>query len=273
VANYLVRAQFKGGDADRHQIPAYDGFTSLAGMGLTLSLTANYVETGVIRRRGDFEGRHTVKATPITEGSVVTDFLVSLPRITLHTTQKVLSEAAGAALFGDLFKRVVDGNLGIDSQPQTEELENLLKVRGGDVQALIAATEPSVKQTHSVIGEGTSVLNIFGASHQIAQYNKSTKEYVNGTVIDRNLLQKDVSVPSFNVNSGYGGVFDFDLGRVVPIKVTKETLPRGKKVLSWGLNEYANSTGKTVHLKFYRWLALDGRPKKYIVVDAEMPAD
>ena len=265
-----VRAQFDGGDARRHLIPAYDGFTSLAGLGLTLSLTAHYAETAKIRRRGDFLGRQTVKANAIQQGSVVTDFLVLLPKVTLSAGRAV-SDAVGAAFYNDLLKRVLDRNLGIESEPQTDELSVLLDQRGGDVEALVAATEPSVKQSHSVIGEGAEVLDIFGGRPRIASYDVATKQYVNGTIVDRDIIVKDVSVAAFNVNTGYGGVFDFDLGRVVSMKVAQDMLPRARAVLGWGLNEYANGTGARVSLRFYRHMAFDGRPKKYIVVDAEMP--
>jgi nitrogen regulatory protein PII len=268
----LVRAQLDGGDASRHLMPAYDGFMSLAGIGLTLSLTANYAETGAVRHKGNFVGRHIVKATPIQDGSVITDFIVLLPRVA-SITGRAVSEAAGSAFFSDLFKRVLDRNLGIESEPVTDELAALIANRGGDIEALVAATEPSVKQAHSVIGEGAQVMNIFGGKPQISQFNNATKQYISGTVQDTQTLTKDVSVASFNVNSGYGGVFDFDLKRVVPIRVTSETAAGAKPVLGWGLNEYANGTGKRINLTYYRQLALDGSPKRYIVLDAKLLAD
>ncbi|MDV3250190.1 hypothetical protein DevBK_02465 [Devosia sp. BK] len=272
ASSVVIRAQLTGGDADRHQIPAYDGFTSLAGLGLTLSLTANYIETGKIRRRGDFAGRHSVKATPIEEGSVLTDFLVSIPRISLPFARK-LSDAASSEFVADLVKGVIDRNLGVESEPTTDELSSLLEHKDGDFEALVAATEPSLKQAHTIIGEGAQVMNLFGSKHQLGQLNQQSKKYIHGTVEDPEIYNKDVSVASFNVNSGYGGVYDPDLRRVVSIKVTPTTMPQAKSVLGWGLNEYANGTGKRVHLQYYRWMTLDDRPKKYIVIDAKIPKD
>jgi hypothetical protein len=265
-----IKAVIDGGEAAQHRLAAYDGFMSLAGIGLTLSLTANYAETARIRRRGEYAGRHAVRAAPIEPGSILTDFIVSLPKVTI-ATGKVLSEAAGAAFYSDLLKRVIDRNLGIDSKPLTDELGELSEGRSGDIEALAAAVEPSIKQGHSVIGEGAQVVDIFGGSHRISNFNVQTKQYVHGTIVDRDIYVKDVSVSSFNVNSGYGGVFDFDLGRVVPIRVTRETLPRAKAALGWGLNEYAADRGRRISLRYYRWMAFDGTPKKYIVVDAEIP--
>jgi hypothetical protein len=264
-----IQVRLQGSDADRHLMPAYDGFNSLAGLGLTLSLTAHYAETGQIRRRGDYLGRHSVKATVLQPGSVLTDFIVSLPKLVFLPNSA--SDVRKRAFFNDLFQRVLDRNIGVERDPTTDELNELLGRRDGDLEALVAATEPSVRQAHSVIGEGAQVMDIYGGKHQVSTFNGSTKQYVNGTIVDRTVFEKDVSVSSFNVNSGYGGVFDFDLQRVVAIKVTKETLPSAKPVLGWGLNEYARSTGRRVFLKYYRWLAYDDTPKKYIVVDARMP--
>lgn len=36
------KVQFEGGEAAQHRVPAYDGYTSLAGFALTLSLVSNY---------------------------------------------------------------------------------------------------------------------------------------------------------------------------------------------------------------------------------------
>lgn len=263
--------KLQGGDANQHEVPAYDGYMALAGFGLSLSLVSNYVETGKIRRRGDFIGRSSVKAKPISEGSIVSDFIVNLDHIAILATSGALSPATSVAFFYDIFKRTIDRNLGIETSPQTLELEALERSRVGDLEALVVATEHSVKQSHSVIGEGAKIINIYGGTKNIARYDANTKSYVEATIRDNTIKQKDVSVAAFNVNSGHGSVWDSDLNRVISIMVTKETLYRAKSVLTWGLNEYANGTGKKISLKYFSILAFDGTAKKYIVVDAEIP--
>jgi len=79
MAEYVpIRLKLTGDTADHHQFQGYDGYMALAGFAWTLSLVANYAETGKIRQRGDFPGRHAVRGLAPTEGSVVVDFLVWL---------------------------------------------------------------------------------------------------------------------------------------------------------------------------------------------------
>lgn len=263
-----------GDQADFHELQAYDGFSSLAGFSLTLALVTNYVETGQIRHRGNFEGRSLVRATPIQEGSIVTDFVVRLAKAAVGESL-VNSPEAAAALLLDVTKRTIDRNLGIAPEPKTQALQQLeaSSKEAGALEALVAATEPSVKQTHNIIGSGAKAVDIFGGTRRLGIYDDKTKAYVNGTEIGRNVIIKDVSVASFNVNTGYGGVFDFDLKRVVPIAVNRDTLATAKSVLTWGINQYANGTGATVSLTFRPILALDGTVKKYLVIDAAIPGN
>jgi hypothetical protein len=239
----------------------------------TLSLVTNYAETGKIRHRGAFEGRSSVKAKVISDGSVIADFVTNLSH---NGELAALGAEIGVGLIVnflyDLLRRTVSRNVGIETTPQTEELKALERGRGGDLEALAAAVEPSVRQTHSVIGHGVGTINIYGNNNRIINtLNDETKAYVDGSIEDRRIVTKDLSVASFNANSGYGSVYDGDLGRTVPIKLTKDTLDGAKAVLSWGLHEYAKGTGKKVSLRFFRLVSFDGTPKRYIVVNATIP--
>ena len=271
----LVEVPFQleldGGDASFHAMPAYDGYTSLAGFSLSLSLVANYIETGKIRRRGDFTGRSAVKAFALEEGSVLSKFRVYLDGISALGTSAQIAPEAGKALLYDTFKRTIDRNLGIEPQPQTAELRHLERTRGGDLEALVAATEPSVRQAHSVIGDGAKVMNIFGGTHQIGSFTPVTKHYVEGFYFDNTVKMRDFSVASFNVNSGHGGVFDNEIGRVVPFAMKADVLRRVKPIMSWGLDKYANGTGETVTLRYTTVLALDDTVKKYLIQAATRP--
>lgn len=265
--------QLEGDDADEHELQGYDGYMALAGFAFTLSLVTNFVETGKVRHRGDFPGRTSVKAEITRPGSVIVPFVVELTQnpLVLGAVGGLTVNLASSILY-DLMKRVIARNLGEEAPPETDELKQLLATRGGDVEALVAAVEPSVRQTHSAIGAGSQVINIYGGSQVINKYDQDTKRYVSQSIEDDQLREKDFSVASFNVNSGHGSVFDFDLERTVPIKMTKASLRANRAVLSWGLNEYAKGTGKTIGAKYTRLLALDGTPKKYVIVEAQIPA-
>lgn len=257
-----------GGLSDQHQFEAYDGFSSLAGASWTLSLIANYIETGKIRSRGNFIGRRSVRANPMSEGSLIADFsvfLASNPAAVFGSL--ALTGSASHYLYG-LVNRVVSRNIGIPAQPLNDDTDKLLKDKSGDVEALIAITEPSLRQTHEVIGNGANQINWVGGHRSIAHLNASSKEYMKASVPDPTIIEDEFSVTSFDGKSGNGQVFDSKLGHNIPIKMTKETLDAFGRVFSWGLHQYITKTGKKVQLKFTRILAIDGRAKKYVVFSA-----
>ncbi|KAF0170459.1 MAG: hypothetical protein FD160_3842 [Caulobacteraceae bacterium] len=115
-------------------------------------------------------------------------------------------------------------------------------------------------------------MEIIGKKDQpISIFDGATKDYISQSIVDDEVIVKDVSVAAFNANSGHGRVFDHELGRTVAIYIPEHSQKAFKSVLGWGLNEYAKGTSQTISVKFSRILAWDGRPKKYIILDAEIP--
>ncbi|MGV7121530.1 DUF7946 domain-containing protein [Sphingopyxis sp. 550A] len=268
----LELASFKlkltGDMSDRHEIEAYDGFTALAGAAWTLSLITNYVETGEIRHRGDFVGRHAVHAKPMRSGSIIADFAVLLQSQPSSVFEVASISAGASGLLYGLVHRVIARNIGIDPDPLNNETAALLSKKSGDIEALVAITEPSLRRAHDVIGNGANDVEWIGGFDPIAHMNESTKAFMKASVHDSEQITKDVSVSGFYGNSGHGGVFDFDLNRTVPFSMTKDVLSRYGSYFSWGLHQYTSKTGKTIKIKFTRILALDGRPKKYVIMYA-----
>lgn len=264
------RLELSGDTADHHEFQGYDGYRSLAGFAWTLSLAANYAETGSIRLRGDFPGRNAVRAQFPKRGSIVADFAVHLQQNPVEVLGFTgIVTAAGAATFlVDLTRRLIARNIGKESVPDTELMRRLLQEKEGEIEALVARTEPSVRQAHAAIGNGAKKIRALGGFNLLGEFDKDTKEYVMTNVEDDSFIKKDVSVAAFNANSGYGSVFDFDLGRVIPISIRRSSLPRLRPVFTWGLDQYANGTKKLITIEFSRILAMDETPKRYTIVDA-----
>jgi hypothetical protein len=273
MANIPFRLALTGDSADQNQFQGYDGYMSLAGFAWTLSLVSNYVETGKVRHRGDFPGRHAVRASALRPGSVIADFVVWIEQNPLLASALGVTGTIAVNVISDLVcdvvKRVVDRNIGKEEAPRSDAMQTLLARRDGDIEALVAATEASVRQAHMVIGNGAQIINIYGGNNIINKYDYATKNYVIQNVEDREVREKDFSVAAFNANSGYGSVYDFDLGRTVPIGMSREVVRSLGSTFTWGLDQYANRTGKRVSLRYWRILAMDGTPKRYIVLDAK----
>lgn len=265
------RLKLTGDAADNHQFQGYDGYMALAGFAWTLSLVANYADTGKIRQRGEFNGRHAVTAKALEEGSIIADFFVKLR----NKPSDVFGAAAGGArsenFLDALVRRIIKKNLGQENNDKS--IEGFLADRGraGDVEALVAIAEAPIRQAHSVIGAGADEMLISGGINinPITTFNKNTKDYVKQNISDLQEITKSFSVSAFNANSGYGSVFDQDYGHVIPFSMKSEKLRQFRRVFSWGLDQYTNRTGGQINATFTRILAMDGRPKRYVILNAE----
>ena len=257
-----------GDTAAYHQFQGYDGYMALAGFAWTLALVTHYAETGKIRQRGDFLGRHAVRGKAPAEGSVLVDLMVWIERSPEAVFGLAGAGAASSSFLYGLVERVISRNLGDNAAPQDPLIAALIKKRGGDVEHLVAITEAPIRQTHSVIDNGAEWIDIVGGHNIISRFNGETRDYVKLNVEDTAVQQESFSVSAFNANSGYGSVFDSALGRNVPFSMSRETLRRLGHVFSWGLDQYANRTGGLVFVTHSRILAMDGTPKRYIVSDA-----
>lgn len=265
VATFKLR--MTGGLTDHHQVEAYDGYDSLAGAALALSLITNWVETGKIRHRGDFLGRHAVRALPMQQGSLVAEFVVYLQ--SQPTAIFGIGAGTASALLYGIVQRVVARNIGLTPDPLNTETKSVLLDKAGDVEALVAATEPSLRRAHEVIGNGADHVEWTGGFSTMAVLSSESKTYMKASINDPAILEADVSVSGFYGNSGHGQVYDPNLGRNVPIGMAQDTLTNYGTFFSWGLHQYTNNTGKKIRIKFTRVLAVNGRPKKYIIKSAQ----
>lgn len=255
-----------GGLADRHQFEAYDGYLGLAGFARTLSLVSNYVETGKIRQRGDFEGRHSIIGQTPREGSVIADFLVKLQDSPAQLLGAGAAALGSKVLFDALLKRVFDQNLG--ELAENNSLINALEGKQGDIETLVAITESPIRQTHQIISAGADKVSVISGSNVIKNLNQETKDYVMADVYDPVVVCKNVSVSAFNANSGYGSVYDFELRRNVAFTMKRENIAKFRQVFTWGLDQYARKTGNLINICFATTKWMDGRAKRYNVVDA-----
>lgn len=259
----------EGDTADQHEFQGYDGYMAFAGFARTLSLATNYIETGEIRQRGDFVGRHAVLARAPSEGSVLVDFAVLLEQ-----RPEVIFGAAAAgltapALLKGLVKRIMDRNVGDNALPQDPQIASIIERHSGDVEALVAISESPIRQTHGVIGQGANQIKVVGGHNIIRTLDQRTKDYVNLNYEDPVVRNNIVSVASFNVNSGFGSIYDFDLARTVPISMPRDVLKQYRSIFTWGLDQYASGGGGRVRIEYWRILAMDDTPKKYIISAAE----
>lgn len=260
------RLTLRGGLAERHLLEGHDGYNALAGAAWAMSLVTNYVETGRLRWRGDFIGRHAVLAEPLAAGSLIAEFKVALTGNVAPALQ-VPSGTATSLLYG-LMRRVIHRNIGLPTEALNAETEFLIDHRSGDVEALVARTEPSIRRAHEAIGNTATSVDWVGGFSAMGSLTPESKEYMKATIPDDTLMRQDVTVSGFYGNNGNGLIFDPALGRNIPISMSPGTLASVGVVFSYGLDQYMNKTGNTIRIQFTRKLASDGRPKLYVIKHA-----
>jgi hypothetical protein len=263
-----IRLVLSGGLANKHEIEGYDGFNALASSAFALSLVANYVETGKVRHKGEFLLRHAVHAQPMRPGSLITDLTVPLSSgiNPIHGTQG----GSPVSLLLGLMSRVIGRNIGIEVSALNPETEAVVGKKGGNVEALVVAAEPSIRRAHDVIGASAETLKWEGGFHSIGQLDVTSKAYMNDTIPDLTLRHKDVSVSGFLANSGRGLVFDRVLGRNISVTMNRDTLSAVSTVFSYGLDQYTNRTGNLIRIGYTSMNSTDGRPKRYVIRDAKV---
>lgn len=248
---------FFGEEAERHHINANEGLESLAGLAHAATLVSHFVAAGKIRQRMPYDDRLKFYFSDTKPGSL-TAILTLGGALALG--------AAGNATY-DVLKAVwrrATGS-GDDSNLVTEAGE----FRGGDLDALAEAVAPSLLRGHAWIGGHEQGIRIRTGREIITEFNQATKGYLQDEIFEEGTSRQDVSVSALNVNSKYGRVFFFDLGRTIPFKVDKNANGRTTANLSRHLTKYAEHSNVRVTILFQKILHVDGRMKRILILDCE----
>lgn len=267
-------AKFEGSVAERHILPAFEGSQSLEGLSRALLLTTHYVVTGNIRKKYPFHDGVKIYIKPPRAGSFETVYSILSEKDTFLTT--TFYGTLGVGVFGAflkdtielVFKRLIGG----DHKPDTEQLKNLLATRGGDLEALGDAVEPALKKAHSVINHGAGNIVIISGSNNVVNFDANSKRYLNTTVNDGQMRQKNVSCGMLNVNTRNGRVYDNEFGRTIPIKIPRDAAAGTLAILAGSLQKYSSrafsESNSEIGIIYTMDTDQDGVVKRYIVYNA-----
>lgn len=250
-----LEIRFSGLEANKNHIEANDGLESLAGLAHAATLVAHFISTGVIRQRQPYDDGLRFFFQETKPGSLTA---------ILALGGSLAMGAAGNAVY-DLLKIVWKRATGTGADGDVTL--NDAVYRSGDIDALTEAVSPSLLRGHVWINHHEQQIQIKTGKQILLDFNQRTKDYLKTEVIEESVSVQDVSVAALNVNSRYGRVFFFDLGRTIPFKVDKAANSRTIPNLSRYLTEYADRTGATVNIQFKKVLYVDGRLKKVVIYD------
>jgi hypothetical protein len=259
----MIILKFDGGDADQHRIEALTGGQSLQGLGHALTLIAHFASTGEVRQRAPYSKSAKFYFSANREGSL--EWLIEFGQS--HQTEILIG--LGVNGVSALATYVLAKVIGQNAEPEGAPLKALEDERSGDLEALIDAVEPSIRQAHRAVGNTVNnILIINGSNNNVmVKYDSVSKAYLETDIEDKTLTQ-DVSIASLNVNSKYGRAYFFDIGKTVPYRVHKDANPRTLTQLSKALDNYAKKNGATVNITFTKIIANDDRLKRIVIHDA-----
>lgn len=269
-----IVAKFEGDVADRHLLPAYEGAQSIEGIARTITLVSHYAVTGEVRKRYPFDATARPYIRPPQAGSFEALFALFTDPNTrmVSTLGGTLAVSVAGALIVELMKLVAKRAVGQEHVSENAHIQHVERQRAGELEALIDAVEPSLKKAHTVINHGAGNIVIVSGDHNIVQFDPGTKEYISSKVHDQRRRQLAVSVGMLNANTRNGRVFNADLGRTVPISVSREAEPRTLPNLAWSLQRYSarnmRQLNSLVNIVFETESSTDGIDKRYIVFDA-----
>jgi hypothetical protein len=132
-----------------------------------------------------------------------------------------LALGVGGNFLTDFIQSIFRRSVGKSPTESIARLEDDGTLQSGDLDALVEAIEPAMRESHKSVNYGASRIIIIKGDNNLVTFNESTKQYVNDSLKDDKVQIKLFSVGSFNANSRYGRAYDFVEGRTIPFQLAR----------------------------------------------------
>lgn len=256
---------FLGGDADRHQIEAFSGLESAAGIARALTLIGHYAATGEVRYRYPFSSDVRFFLDGTEEGSFNWRFKVIAGTVAVGLATNAIY---------DLGKLVLNMAVGSEPTEVSEEVSDLDQKRSGDIGALVEAVEPALKKGHYGIGNTIEKIEIFeeNSRRTIVHFDESSKSYLQSTNDGGNDVQM-LTISALNANDRTGRAYFPELGRTIRFVVDRRSKAGTMAILSRSLDQYISKVPYPVAVSYRKKVSSDGRIKSIEIYGAVDPQD
>ncbi len=264
-----VLVKFTGDKADNHALPAFDAAESLDGLAKSLLIPLNYLVEGKVRHKNFQYQGYRLDLQAIRPGSLDALFHIQISAEEMLVLREV-AIAVGSAIVYDFLKAIFLRVTGRAASDKIEELESEGKLNSGDMAAIEDAIEPSVRRAHTVINKGANNIFIFADKVNGVQFNSATKSYVQSRVSNPDLRAKLVTVPSYNANSRYGRVYDYDLKKTVPftlnVAADEETIGTVTgSITDYALAKRGDRMRAAIAIQYTSIDSVDGHEKRLLI--------
>lgn len=264
------RVTFNGGMSDKHKLPAYAAGQSLTGIARSVMIPLMYLSEGRVRHRKLTHPGFDLNLLATKPGSFqsVYEFATRPEMMFAWGYLADVGKDVAKDLVVDFVKSVINLCVGKSATKSIENLETRDKVPVGDIQALVDAIEPAMREAHMTIGNGASNIIIIKGDKSVVQLNANTKAFVMGSEDDDEIREKEFSIGSFNANTGNGRAFDYDEKRTIPFILDGSADRRSIDAILASLLKYTQvrrlneEQSSRVRLKYTTVIAPDGRVKK-----------
>jgi hypothetical protein len=265
--------KFKGNEADAHQIDAVEGSNSLVGISAALQRIGHFAATGIIRKKSPYRSSIRFYLDVPRQGSLEFPYHLTILDGATFISSNLGTGIVSSAIW-DLIKFSFAAAIGKHHKPTTPFTKYLESSAGGNIEALIDAIEPSIRQAHTAVNSSAKTIYIITGNDNVTlnNFDANSKDYVQ-TTIRGQLNTIDVSVGALHANQRTGRVFYAGWGKTVPFNVAPNAPSRTIEALSWGLDAYVRASGGMVRIKYEPLRAADDRVKRLVIYEAESLKD
>jgi hypothetical protein len=272
MENLIV--SFRGRQADRHMLPAYDAAQSIYGISRSLLIVTNYLSEGRVRRKNFDSVKRGYQINLVAQQPGSFEFLF---QIVADPAVHAIGHAVAAKVAGDFtvafIKSVFRMCVGKSADKEIEALEENGTLKSGDLGALVEAIEPAMRAAHTSINRGATTIVLVQGDNNIVNLDARTKAYVYDSVESGEIQQKLFSIASFNANGFSGRAYDYEEGRTIPFDLAKNADRATIAAMMRSMSTYAmrnlnQNMNSAIALEYTETEALDGRVKKMHVIKA-----
>ena len=281
LAQHRIKISYRGGLADDHALPGYDGATSIDGISRAVHIVTHAYMTGEAVSRATALRNASIIMKPARQGSFIFELIVLLEA---YPATSAVVTALSAPAFYDFLKVAFRRATGaLNSEPETAYIRNLYERREPpplqrhpvDLDELAEKLEGSLQDAHRPIGpEGTiNHVEIGRPRGGLVVFNAETKDWVNTRDQAPGLVEYNGNMTRYNAISRNGRAFIQQLNRVVPVRPDGDFAAGDLGVLTWSLHGSNVGDRNRIIMRGRPVTSASGQVKRVLLSDCRVDAE
>ncbi len=264
MTNISFAIKYHYGDAEDGRLDMYDAAVSLQGFSKALSITTHaLLNEGEVRRKGNRIEGAQLFLLPSKRGSF--EQLVTLA----INNQEAIGASIAAAAFYDMIKWTWAKTLDLaDYEPQTPHVKKIADRVDPTFGEIEEALEIPLEQAHRPIKKDSDVIVTLTRPRvgEIIRLDTDTLSSVSVS-LNPDVIEGIVcNITRYNILSGYGRLYDDELGRTVSFVIGDEVTSNQKQLLTWSLHYAQEEEGEgKIEIDARKVESAKGTLKRYVI--------